>query len=378
MSRHLALLLLGLILALPGCAQLYALRGDVGQRADRWAEQKEYGKAIDTLEHVSKGHAHYRELRAELAAIRRQADAYVHTTLTRASQLEDENQWPKAEQLLATAQDRLPDDSRLQQARHELAKRREAYIREIHWRALISKGQWLTTITPLRQRIAAADPDSWTASRRLRATRDEAKDTGQALADAGQQALEQGQLDLAKQALVLADNLAPSAGVKTALTEIKKREQAQRRREAARKARERAAKAKHRRQALKHKVDRQIATYHRCYHDAEWTCARQALHKIRELEPHNGRLPDLEHQLDKSVHKRLAAGIERGRRLYSQGKIQAALDAWLPLRKLAPNNSELEGHIARARKVLHKLKELRAKAQEEKTTGADPNDPAPR
>jgi|GEM_PF-1213990 len=375
MKKHLAVLLLGAVVGLSGCAQLYALRSDVGQQADHWAAQKEYGKAIDTLEHVSKDHAHYRDLRAKLADIRRKADAYVHATLTRAGQLEDKKQWAQADSLLATAHARLPDDPRLQQARQQLTQRREAYVREIHWRELISKGRWLTSVTPLRQRIASADPDSWSASRRLRAARKEGKETGRALADAGRQALEQGKLTLAKQALVLADDLNPGPKVESALSELKQREAAERRREAARRAREQAAKAKRRREQRKAKIDQEVASYHRCYRHAEWACARRALSRLHDLDPRNPQLAGLERQLTQRLHKRLAAGIERGRRLYSQGQIQAALDAWLPLRKLAPHNAELEGHITRARKVLHKLKELREKAQEEKTAGAGASDP---
>ncbi|MEJ2509114.1 MAG: hypothetical protein P8009_06490 [Gammaproteobacteria bacterium] len=378
MNKYLGILLLSLALGLSGCAQLYALRSDVGQQADDWVAQKEYGKAIDTLEQVAPSHPHYRALRAKLESIRRQADSYVHSVLKQSASLEDKAKWADADRLLATAQDRLPDDERLQKARRELTVRREAYVRELQWRELIDKGYWLKSIVPLRRQMADADPGSWSASRRLRAVEQEGRETGDELADAGRQALDKGKLDLARQALVLADELNPDPRVKAALAELERREAAQRKRKAAQRAREQAAEARRRREQLQSAVQEQIDSYHRCYRHAEWVCARGALTKLERLDPRNPALGKLQKQLDHRLHKKLAKGIERGRRLYSQGKIQAALDAWLPLRKLAPHNSELEEHITRARKVLAKLKELREKAQQEKATRAHPADSIPR
>ncbi|MDY6980925.1 MAG: hypothetical protein SV201_13685, partial [Pseudomonadota bacterium] len=50
--------------------------------------------------------------------------------------------------------------------------------------------------------------------------------------------------------------------------------------------------------------------------------------------------------------------MESARRLYSQGKIQQALQVWESLHSIDPGNQQLEAHIERARRVLEKLQRL--------------------
>ena len=66
----------------------------------------------------------------------------------------------------------------------------------------------------------------------------------------------------------------------------------------------------------------------------------------------------LRKELDKRYRQGIDQKIAAGRKLYSNGKIQEALDVWNSLLEINPDNQKLQGHIDRAERVLKKLQRL--------------------
>jgi hypothetical protein len=88
---------------------------------------------------------------------------------------------------------------------------------------------------------------------------------------------------------------------------------------------------------------------------------RRARNQLNVLENQNSRnrtAVKLRQELDNRYRQGIDQKIAAGRRLYSSGKIQEALDVWNSLLEIDPGNQKLEGHIERAERVLTKLQRL--------------------
>ena len=66
-------------------------------------------------------------------------------------------------------------------------------------------------------------------------------------------------------------------------------------------------------------------------------------------------------QLKVAIDDTIEEGMEASRRLYSQGRFEEALAGWRALLVLDPENEALKAHVARAERVLAKLRALNEK-----------------
>ena len=63
-------------------------------------------------------------------------------------------------------------------------------------------------------------------------------------------------------------------------------------------------------------------------------------------------------ELQAAIRQQIALGIQKGQALYSQGRIQQALDIWRATARLDPENRVLQEHIRRAERFLGYLQRL--------------------
>lgn len=343
----------GLLLALlSGCAYLYQPGPALDQQVGVWTRQQDYGDALDVLTRLSAAYPGNARLKAELASTRRHAAIYETTTLRAARELEKGGNWRAAALLYRQGLDTLPRSTHLRAAQASFRRHRRAYINTLEAQIIVGHARYLIATLPLHERRNRVGGTDSRSVQTLEDERQQAAHLGTQLTAMGQAALADRDYRQAGEVFGLAQRLHPGPVSRAGLKTVHRYYQTQTRRH----ARAQAARAKTRRAVLERTY---TAYFKRCYQRRDWLCARQALATLAQVAPNAKALPALQHRLAAQIHNTVRHGLETGRQRYSQGQIRKALDIWLRVRKLAPQDAELAAHITRARKVLAKLQELR-------------------
>lgn len=346
-----ALLGLSLLGLLSGCAYFYQPGPGLDRQLNEWNRQQEYGQALDVLTRLSAEHPGDKRLKTQLVSLQRQANIYETTTLNAARKLEHEGNWRAAALAYRDALDKLPRSQRLLTAQAAFMQRRKAYIDTLETEIALKRARYLVSVLPLRERRNQVGSNDSDATQNLDETRHEAVALSHKLTSIGNTALAEKDYSRAGEAFSLAEQLYPSPAARAGRAKVTAHEKAV----AEQRARRRAAEARAKRAALER---RYTEKFERCYKAHDWLCAREALAAMGRDTPDAAGLPGLRHKLTTQIRTTVKQEMEKGRRLYSQGRIREALDTWLAAQKLAPDNPDLKAHITRARKVLAKLQEL--------------------
>ena len=90
--------------------------------------------------------------------------------------------------------------------------------------------------------------------------------------------------------------------------------------------------------------------------------AQRNFQQLQRQYPHYEKLLLFQVQLQAKLNVQVSIAIEQGKDLYSEGKVDQALDVWRQAKKLDPRNVELLASIARGERVLANLHNLSAQS----------------
>lgn len=368
MTPRLGTLVLLCATILSGCAYVQSFRGDLSGQIDRWMEQHEYGKIIETVDHVSPSRSEYKELAAKRDEAVKRAREYEKSVISHARALTRANDWYKASRLYEAALEKVPQSKPLNKAYADFLRQREAYLAELNRRILLSKGNRLRIEVPAQKEILRVDPDDYEARRRYRELDRDAVETAEALTRCAETSIRAADYTLAKRCAKLANELRPSEESEALLalaTRRLNRVYAMRKPKSQpkpkpAKARKKAPKAAAAAAPGANKASQAdlMQAYLRAWEENDLEAARGYMQRLRAKDKDSPKLKKLEAELNASIAVRVKQGIGFGRELYSDGQIQPALDEWRELLKLDPDNKELQDHIARAERVLEKIEKL--------------------
>ncbi len=339
--RFLAFTLISLLFN--GCAYFHSFNSDLPAKIDQWIEQKEYGQALDTLEYVKPGDSNYKLLMQKKQRIRRLAASLENTTISKARRLTNRNKWNDALLTYNSALDKLPDSKKLQEAKNDFLRKRQAYLKELELRLLINKGEWLNRNASLHQKIKSTLPEEYHSIPGIRDYEDDIDETLPALVACTETAILADELHLAQQCLHLAEQLGKDVSEDSRLTAARRQiKQADRTR------------VQHQNQ----KTRALLAELKQGYSLENLQRAHEHLAIMRKRNTRDKESVRLQRELNQRLQNGLNQRIEAARRLYSGGKIEQALQIWESLQTIAPDNPKLEAHIERAQRVLDKLQHL--------------------
>ena len=336
-------LLLFLSTLLHGCAYLHSLSSDLPQKIDGWVAAHEYGQALDTLSHVSKTHKQYALLKNKKRTVLIKAKDFEHSQHLAAQKQENNKQWHKADNIYTYALEKYPQSSLLRTEYQSFKKRRDKYLTALETKLSIAKGNWLIESTPLQEKIARATPDDYYTQRRFNKNNQELQATADERMGCAETAIQSGHIPLAEKCLDTADRLNPAFIDKNKLKKLKAQLD---------KKQQLIVKEENR------KTSALLSELKQGYSHDNLLRARRHLSEVRDNKKRNKESVKLEKQLEKYIKTGLTQRMEAGRRLYSDGQIQQALSIWIPLKSIAPDNTKLNDHIERAKRVLNKLEKL--------------------
>lgn len=344
-------LLLALALVLSGCAQMAALQGDVLGRIDQHVERGEYGDALDIIDALRPSHPDYERARAKLPAISRSADAYAERMIREARQLAADGQWQPALETYDQGLDHYRQSRELAKAREDFLADREAYLADLRTRLLISRGEYLLDDEPVYAEIAHVIPESYRARRDNDRHQDDIEDTAERLHTCGMEALTEKRPELAERCLSLSHALVQRDETLAALQQAK-------RLKASMDTHERDIRLRRVEREKRARFNQVMDRYRAAMAGGDLLRARNALDEAARLQPNNRDLATQRRQLDEAIDEYVASEIERGRRAYTLGDIEEALQIWRPLLRYSPDNRRLNEHIGRATRVLDNLRQI--------------------
>ncbi len=348
-----------LSIALSGCTQLSLVRPDMTEQVDIWLAEKEYGKVLEYIEILPSTHSDYAAFQARLPEIQSLVTSFEKEIVGRGEKLTGQKQWQDALEVYETGLAKLPKSATINAAHTRYLAKRAAQLEDLRAEALLAKGAWLTRDTPLQREIARVNPHDSQARRRLKENSREVEKAAGELYACGQWALARGDHSLALRCLKLAHTLKPTREIGATLGRTRMAVAVQ-------KAKRHGEKRRHS-QAGVSTIQHIVDAYEKAYANGDLLQARKHVIELSNLEPDDTAIKRMEADLDGAIAVKIKRGIETGRTLYSRGQIQPAVDTWSELVGLEPDNEELNAHIARANRILHKLDKLKKK-------GASSND----
>ncbi len=343
MKTLILIVLVAVQLGLSSCAYIYSKSDNVAARIEILANQEKYGLALDTLEFIQPDHFNYVFLMTEKKRIQALASRFEEKSLLQASIQEKNKHWAEAMKTYDSALDKLPKSRKLQEARNRFIIKRDKYLSQLRNKLLVSKAKTLSKKTATTKEIAQVNPDDTKAKKLLRSHIREIELTAEKLISCAEDGIKNKDIQLAEECLTLAGNLSTTKETNKKITALHK---------SLGKVRKKRIKSNKRSIQTINKQLAHIKT------NAELIRYRKEILALYQQDKSNKKIIRLKKKLDIHIDKALKKGIKQGQELYSQGRIQPALNLWNELHQLAPNNQKLNDYIHRAKRVLKKLQSL--------------------
>ena len=335
--------LLVLQLLFGGCAYLSSFSTELPDKIDSLIQQQEYGEALAMLDYVRPSHADYKQLMRQKKQIEKLIPEFETKTIQKAQKLIRQEQWYPAQQTYEQALAKVPQSKKIREAQQEFLTQRDNYLKQLELTLLLNRANWLIKNAPVQKEIVRVIPDDYQRYEELRNYPEKVDATADQLVQCVQSALDASNYDLAETCLKLAERI----GSKN----IDKKQLA-----VASKKLAEAEKAEVRKQNDKTRA--LIAELKQGYSQDNLRRARHQLDVLKKQNSRDRTSIKLRKQLEKRYREGIDQKIAAGRKLYSSGKIQEALDIWNSLLEIDPGNQKLEAHIDRAERVLKKLQRL--------------------
>ena len=338
------ILLLAVIqLSLTNCAYIYSKSDNVAAKVNYFAKKQQYGLALETLSFIQQDHYNYVFLMSEKKRISRLAAQYEKSTLEQAENFSKQKHWAEAMHLYDEAINNLPDSKKIKNARAKFIKKRDKYLKQLKNKLLVSSAKTLSKKTATTKEIAQVNPDDSKAKNLLSSHIREVKLTANKLITCAEDSIKNNDIQLAEECLSLASNLSTSEKtskkIKYLNSKIKK---------------EKTSRRKKNKKSIK-VIKMSLAQVKNI---PELIRYKKDIQAIYQQDKSNKKIIRLKKELDNRVDGILKKGIKEGQDLYSQGRIQQALNQWNQLYKLKPTDTRLNEYIHRAERVLKKLQSL--------------------
>ncbi len=343
MKTLILIALVAIQLGLSSCAYIYSKSDNVSTRIEALVSEEKYGLALDTLEFIQPDHFNYVYLMTEKKRVLILANQFEEKSLTLANVQEKNKHWAEAMKTYDSALDKLPKSKKLKKARQQFIIKRDKYLSQLRNKLLVSKAKTLSKKTATTKEIAQVNPDDSKAKKVLRSHIREIELTTEKLITCAEDGIKNKDIQLAEECLTLAGNLSATKETNKKIASLHKK---------LNKVRKKRTKSNKKsiqtisKQLAHVKTNTQLIRY------------RKEILALYHQDKLNKKIIRLKKQLDIHIYNALKTGIKQGQELYSQGRIQPALNLWNELQQLAPSNQKLNDYIHRAKKVLKKLQSL--------------------
>ncbi|MDH3525973.1 MAG: tetratricopeptide repeat protein [Gammaproteobacteria bacterium] len=354
------LVILALLPLLAGCPHIDTLRVTPDRPEDLEAllKQNEFARIQGLLE---------RHTELDTAGLQTVLDshigAYEDNTLADARTRESEGDLRAAIARLDDALSRLPSSTRLDDYKTALEARRTERLQETGRRELLARARYLVELRQLQhEKLQLESPgiaERWKHS----TSQQEAGALGAELLACGQRALQQDELGSASACLRMAETLNNGPEVQSALAELASRSDSTRRVQDVPAPARSVRQANTGRQQSGQQNSRQqlLAQTEQALQQNDLVTARKTFHELEEKTGASNEIDAVKKRLEAAVKASVDGLTRQGDSLYRAEKVNEAITSWNHALELDPDNVNLHKRLARARKVLARLEELKSR-----------------
>ena len=326
-----------ILLQVSGCAHYYAQTNDLNSRIDEWLQDNEYAKIDAVLTALSTDHPDYKAITSKQKNIAVKKSVFIANTINDANKLLAEDKWQQAIDTYDNALVKVGDEDQLIADRNKLIKERNTQVHELRKNMLLRRSKALIQYAPIYSKLEKLIPQDYDARSDINNYKTETQEISSHLMNCADQALADNDYSLAEECITLSNQLVQT-DEKQALLE----------------------KTRNKRKYLddKRRSRELIESFNESYNSGDFPKARYHLDTLLALDSENKKALELKAQLDRNINSRIEKGIIKGKNLYSQGKINQALEVWQELLEIDPKNEELTSLVARGKKVSKKIRKL--------------------
>ncbi|MDH3713192.1 MAG: hypothetical protein OET44_05000 [Gammaproteobacteria bacterium] len=347
---HRGVVILSVLALVAGCAGYQTNRPDVTKSVQTMLSENEYAAALETIELVKPSHPDYKRLAGWRETIEKNARAWEAEIIHDIEQMIAAGQWYNAELQLNEGLRKLPKSDALQQSRSRFLSRRSEHLAAINHELIIARGRGLPAEIAALEKLATVDPRDSELQEEVDRRHTMLTEAQRGLIDCGRAALAVGQTERALECLTIAQSIRHSREVDGLLAASQKSK-------TAKKQQVKAAAQKREERDQTRKIDELRSAYKKSLQNGDLNTARKHLDTLLKQQPTKA-LRQESVRLDQRIQRRVERSLEDGRKLYTQGDFQGARAIWVAALRLDPGNQELKDNIARAERVLKKLKTL--------------------
>ncbi len=265
------------------------------------------------------------------------AQLFVQDLVSSAQAEQEQGQWYQAGRLYQEGLDALPGNTGLEQAYDEFRVQRQNYVDQLQQQLKLHRAQLLPQEISLTRKLGDLDPRDQRMQNSLFDLEQEAAQLVLFLTPLAQQAYDDGNFQLARQydGQILRLGESPQSRERLAFIDAKLSQDAQRA-------------AQGRQKAQRKMRERIWRDYQQAMATEDYLQARVALDQLTSS---GTQQPEAQQELDRLqqlINQKSIVLIAQGKRYYTRGKLDLAIDAWRQALVFNPDNPDLAARIKRA------------------------------
>ncbi len=351
-----------LLLLASGCAHLPDTGTISLMQINFWLATGEYGNALATLQRQIQLHPDDDSLRNLLQTIQQSANRYASKKITMANRLAQKNRWNEALRQIDDARKHWPQSAALRVARDVLETRRQQRIEQLQLELLLHEGAALLETARQHRELELVNPGYLFLDWNLRKYQAKKSTVAKKLLEVGIQMQKEGDFRLARHCLVLAQGLEDSREAREALQRLPKIKQVEVKESNESKEiqpQRPLARRVSRKAVQQQRIDRLLIKYGQVRDRNDLVAARRIMSQMLEISPAHPRVKELNAEQELLVRQFVQRSIAWGDDLYSQERIEEAVEVWQAALQVAPLDKELRNKLDRAKTALKSLQELK-------------------
>jgi tetratricopeptide (TPR) repeat protein len=264
-------------------------------------------------------------------------ELYVEDLLNSAAEQERQQRWYQAGQYYREGIDALPHNTALLEAYEGYLAQQQGYMNEVHGQLKLHRAKLLPREIELTHLLVSADPRNQQLQNSLYDMELEAASLVSFLTPLAQQAYDEGNFPQARiydeQILQLGESA--QSRQRIAVIDARQNREAQR-------------VAQGRQQADKKKHDVLLRNYDEAMQQADYLQARETLRQLDALGFDGPVAHGERERLEGLINAASTRLVAEGKKFYTRGKLDSAIDSWRKALVFNPDNPDLVGRIKRA------------------------------
>ena len=319
------------------CTLLKTTPETINNDIDKWLANNQFNKINYALKNLDQSNPEYDAILKRKPSIESRKKAYIKSISVTANKLKKKNLWEKAIDTYTTALANIDDAPHLINERNSLIKERDDKINQLRKELLIKHAKSLVTYKKIYLQLNQLVPDDYDAQFDINIYEKDKKKISLHLEKCAELANDKKQFSLAIECFSLSHELYPTrhklAHINELETTLKKHE-------------------------IQQRYTELLSAYKAAYSKKQYSKARTHLTTLLKISPNHKKANQYLAELDAELENKIQDMLASGKYLYSQNKINEALDIWKQAQKIEPKNEELQQLIYRTEKVSKKIESL--------------------